>query len=186
MTKELPLNDGWEYQKEPGPGFFAGEAAETETVRLPHTGTVLPYNYSDERAYQYIAGYRKHLRLPALQDGRRLFITFDGAAQQTRLQFNGVTLLTHACGYTAFSAELTKLAEEGENLLSLEVDSRETLPIPPFGNEIDYLTYQGLYRGCRLTLTGPSFVADTFVRTKGDTAFAELITVGNAASSACR
>ena len=181
MTKELPLNDGWEYRKEPDTLFLCGGEAETETVRLPHTGTLLPYNYTDERAYQYRAGYRKTLPLPALDGGRRLFVTFDGAAQQSRLLLNGETLLVHACGYTAFTAELTKGIRAGENTLALELESRESLDIPPFGNEIDYLTYQGVYRGCRLTLTGPTFLADVFVRTKANRLTAELTSVGKAA-----
>jgi len=177
MTHSMPLNDGWEYLREPSPDFFEG-AGEGTWVRLPHTGTILPFNYTEERDYQYLSGYRKHLRLPALTGGRRLFVTFDGAAQRSRLIFNGVTLLTHACGYTGFTAELSALAREGDNLLALELDSREELNQPPFGNEIDYLTYQGIYRGCRLSLTGPSFLADVFVHTRGSTLTAELAAVG--------
>ena len=179
MTHSIPLNESWEFVKEPTPAFFEGEGAG-ETVRLPHTGTLLPYNYSEERDYQYLSGYRKKLRLPPLGEGRRLFVTFDGAAQRSRLIFNGVTLLTHACGYTAFTAELTALAAEGENVLALELDSREQLDQPPFGNEIDYLTYQGIYRGCRLSLTGPEFLADVFVHTEGTALFAEVADVGSA------
>ena len=180
MTNRMPLNEGWEYIREPAPSFFTGGEADTEKVRLPHTDTVLPFNYTEEKEYQYVSGYRKGLRLPALTGGRRLFAAFEGAAQQTRLFFNGETLLTHACGYTGFAAELTALAREGENLLALEVDSRETLDQPPFGNVIDYLTYQGLYRGCRLIVTGADFLADVFATTKGDAVCVETVSVGDA------
>ncbi len=181
MTRSTPLNDGWEFLREPGEDFFTGGEAAAETVRLPHTGTLLPFNYSEELDYQYVSGYRKLLRLPPLAGGRRLFVRFDGAAQRSRLYFNGTPLLEHACGYTAFTAELTDLAKEGDNLLALELDSRESLDQPPFGNEIDYLTYQGVYRGCRLILTGPSFLADLFVHAGGERAAAELIYAGEAA-----
>ena len=179
MTRSISLNDGWEFMKEPGDGFLQGAEAAAETVRLPHTGTLLPYNYSEELDYQYISGYRKALRLPPLTGGRRLFVQFDGAAQQSVLYFNGKPLLTHRCGYTAFTAELTAHVLEGENLLALELDSRESLDQPPFGNEIDYLTYQGVYRGCRLILTGPSFLADLFVHTHGEIAYADFAEVGS-------
>jgi len=178
MPQSIALNDGWEFMRQPTPAFFKGEAAETRSVRLPHTGTVLPFNYALEESYQYISGYRKKLRLPALHGGRRLFISFEGAAQRSRLSFNGVTVLTHDCGYTGFTAELTAAAREGENLLALELDSREELDQPPFGNVIDYLTYQGIYRGCKLILTGPSFLCDVFVRTRGTTAYADIVSVG--------
>ena len=180
MTRSTPLNDGWEFMKAPTETFFQGGEAAAEAVRLPHTGAILPYNYTEELDYQFLAGYRKRLRLPPLEGGRRLFVQFDGAAQRSRLLFNGEVLLEHGCGYTAFTAELTAHAREGENLLALELDSRESLDQPPFGNEIDYLTYQGVYRGCRLILAGPSFLADLFVHTEGETAVAELVDVGSA------
>ncbi len=181
MSRSISLNDGWEFLREPDEAFFRGGEAPCETVRLPHTGTLLPYNYSEELDYQYVSGYRKKLRLPALHEGRRLFIHFEGAAQRSRLLFNGEPLLEHDCGYTGFTAELTEHVREGENLLALELDSRESLDQPPFGNEIDYLTYQGIYRGCRLILTERTFLADLFVHTKGDEACAELIAVGEPA-----
>ena len=179
MTRSIPLNDGWEFMKEPTEAFLRGEEALAEAVRLPHTGTLLPYNYTEELTYQYVSGYRRKLTLPPLAGGRRLFVHFDGAAQHSRLLFNGATLLEHPCGYTGFTAELTAHAREGDNLLALVLDSREDLDQPPFGNEIDYLTYQGVYRGCRLTLTGASFLADLFVHTRGETAGVELAEVGS-------
>ncbi len=178
MPQSAALNDGWEFMKQPPPAFFTGEDCGAEAVRLPHTGTLLPYNYTDETSYQYVSGYRKKLRLPPIPEGRRLFVTFDGAAQRSRLMLNGVTLLTHSCGYTGFTAELTAAAREGENLLALELDSREEQDLPPFGNVIDYLTYQGVYRGCRLTLTGPAFFSDVFVHTSGTALTAEIAAVG--------
>ena len=186
MTKQMALNEGWEYVREPEASFFTGGEASTETVRLPHTGTVLPFNYTEEKDYQYVSGYRKELRLPALMGGRRLFAAFEGAAQRTRIVFNGETLVTHACGYTGFAAELTALAREGENLLALEVDSGEETDQPPFGNVIDYLTYQGVYRGCRLILTGEDFLADVFASTKGETVSVEAAAVGTAARAVLR
>lgn len=33
-----------------------------------------------------------------------------------------------------------------KNILTIRVDSRENLNIPPFGFVVDYMTYGGLYR----------------------------------------
>jgi len=183
MTRELPLNNGWEYTGNPVHGFYTGEEMDAESVCLPHTGTVLPYNYTNEDAYQYVSGYRHRLELPPLMGGRRLFVRFSGAAQHSVLYLNGVPLLTHSCGYTAFTAELTSGVQTGENWLGLELDSRETLDQPPFGNEIDYLTYQGLYRGCTLIITGPSFIADAFLHTRSEHAYVDLYSVGFASTA---
>jgi hypothetical protein len=80
-----------------------------------------------------------------------------------RSLFHGQKLAEHRCGYTAFTAELTGFAHEGENLIALRLDSRESLDQPPFGGLIDYLTYSGLYRGCCIEITNRRFIADAFV-----------------------
>ena len=54
MTKQMALNEGWEYVREPEASFFTGGEAAAETVRLPHTGTVLPFNFTEEKDYQYV------------------------------------------------------------------------------------------------------------------------------------
>jgi beta-galactosidase len=47
-------------------------------------------------------------------------------------------------GYTPFSFELTPhLNWRGDNVLAVEVDSTERKDIPPFGGDIDYLTFGG-------------------------------------------
>ena len=179
MPKYTTFNENWDYMPNPPEAFFEGsEAVSVQSVRLPHTGTPLPWNYTDETTYQYEAGYRTKLMLPALGT-RRLFFRCFGAAQQARLQWNGSTLCLHQCGYTAFSAELTQQAKEGGNLLSLLIDSRESLNQPPFGNQVDYLCYQGLYRGCELMLTGDSFIADAFFHSKGKLLTADIWVAGN-------
>ena len=63
MTRSIPLNDGWEFAREPAEAFFLGGEAETESVRLPHTGTLLPYNYSEELDYQYMVQQILNLEL---------------------------------------------------------------------------------------------------------------------------
>ncbi len=165
MIRRIDLNDGWEYLAEYEEGFMSGGEARTplETVRLPHGGPLLPFNYADETAYQKVSCYRRRLHLPKLAEGTRLFVTFGGAAHRADLYFNGQKLAEHRCGYTAFTAELTGFAHEGENLIALRLDSRESLDQPPFGGLIDYLTYSGLYRGCCIEITNRRFIADAFV-----------------------
>ena len=54
---------------------------------------------------------------------------------------------------------------EGENLLTVQLDTREDPAIPPFGFVIDYLTYGGLYREVWLEATAESRPTDLFVYT---------------------
>jgi beta-galactosidase len=67
--------------------------------------------------------------------------------------------------YTPFSFELTKhLDGGGRNLLAVEVDSTERADIPPFGNEIDYLTFGGIYREVALRIVPQTFLENVHAR----------------------
>jgi beta-galactosidase len=48
----------------------------------------------------------------------------------------------------------------------VDVDSTERPDIPPFGYEIDYLTFGGIYREVGLRIVPESFIENIFVRTK--------------------
>ena len=85
--------------------------------------------------------------MPPVQAAPRLFVRFDGAAHQAVVRVNGRVAGQHRGGYTGFAVEITDLVDrEGENLLTVQLDTREDPAIPPFGFVIDYLTYGGLYR----------------------------------------
>jgi beta-galactosidase len=80
---------------------------------------------------------------------------------------NGVRLGEYKGGFTPFSFELTQHVDlESENVLAVEVDSRERPDIPPFGDEVDYLTFGGIYREVSLRIVSPTFVENIFAQPK--------------------
>ena len=173
---KLHFNDGWYFTEtytDELPGFDAGRAKELTPVRLPHTVKELPLNYLNEQDYQMVSGYLHPLDVPADWSGKRVLLHFGAAAQEATVYCNGVEILRHRCGYTAFTAELTEyLNFGGENMICVRLDSRETLDQPPFGNVIDYLTYGGIYRAVTLEVTEASRISDLFIHAKhtGETA----------------
>ena len=156
MERILQKLDGiWEYrgldETEPNAAF--------EEIRLPHTVRVLPYNCFDERSYQTRGIYRKRLYLPSEWAGRRLRLRFEGVMAEAAVFLNGSRVGGHRGGYTPFEVDITGQARiGGENLLTVEVDSRELPGIPPFGGQLDYLTYGGIYREVFLLATDPVFI----------------------------
>src|SRR5581483_1483784 len=78
---------------------------------------------------------------------------------------NGHRLGEYRGGYTPFSFELTPHVRwGGENVLAVEVDSRERPDTPPFGGRIDYLTFGGIYRDVRLRAVPEPFIENVFAR----------------------
>lgn len=169
--KRYPLNDGWYFTEQFTRQLTTLEKPEPELmpVRLPHTVKLLPFNDFSEQAYQMVSGYLRFLVPPESWRGQRVRVVFEGAAHQARVYLNGQLLAQHACGYTAFTVDLTDhLHWQGANNLTVELDSWENLDVPPFGNVIDYLTYGGLYREVFLEVGGPALIEDLCVRADMD------------------
>ena len=163
--KRIYINDGWRFHREAENGA-RGAAGREEAVRLPHANTLLPYNYTAAEEYQFVSIYERTLIAPLSWSGMRVLLTFEGAAHRAEVFLNGKGIAAHACGYTAFTVELTDLLRlGGENGLLVRLDSRESLDQPPFGGRIDYLTYGGLYGEAYLELAGEAFIADVFAAT---------------------
>ena len=173
------INNDWEYIDQWSDAFIIDGSAD-KVVRLPHTVQELPLHYANSESYQKVVGYRKRLSFDPSLKGRRHFIRFDGSAHESTVYFNGKQMYVHACGYTAFTVELTDdIRFDTENLLVVKVDSRESLNTPPFGFVIDYLTYGGIYRDVWLYDKPTYFIKDVFVMTKSlDTVTVSIQTEG--------
>ena len=66
--------------------------------------------------------------------GRTVLLTFGAVAHDATVFCNGRRLFHHACGYTAFTVDLTSALHLGQkNVVAVRCDSREDLNIPPFG-----------------------------------------------------
>ena len=170
MTEKIWLNDGWEFTEAWTEEFGRGAPCPAAaSVRLPHTCRETPYDYFDESIYQMVCGYRRRLSVPADWAGKRVFLTLGAAGHRAEIYADGKRLSEHRCGYTAFTTELTDALTPGEEtVLSVRVDSRESLDQPPFGHVIDYMTYGGLYREAWLEVRGPAYIADVFLMPEAD------------------
>lgn len=159
--------EDWEFTRHWTEAFGKGlPVPKQQAVRLPHTCREVPLHYATPADYEMVCGYRKRFRVPPVQAAPRLFVRFDGAAHQAVVRVNGRVAGQHRGGYTGFAVEITDLVDrEGENLLTVQLDTREDPTIPPFGFVIDYLTYGGLYREVWLEATAESRLTDLFVYT---------------------
>lgn len=173
--ERVSLNNQWKYSKEFVKEMLSVSFDEQamEEVRIPHTNQVLPYNYFDEKDYQFVSAYRKTLDIKSEWKEKRIFITFEGIGHIAEVYINGTLAATHSGGYTSFQVEVSKFLKFGteqgevtENTLAVVVDSRESSNIPPFGNVIDYLTYGGIYREVYLDIKEQTFLEDVYVVSK--------------------
>ena len=169
IRKRIYINDDWLFIHGFSEDMRRSDYKENgmEKVRLPHTNTVLDYNFCNEKDYQEVCCYRRHIPVDKSWKDKRVFITFEGAAHVACVYVNGEKAAEHRCGYTAFTVELTDFTEGSKELLiTVMLDTRETSNVPPFGKVIDYMTYGGIYRDVYLEVTDKAYVRDMYAANK--------------------
>ena len=152
MQTLAAFNAGWTFHDHDDQRL-AAEKVDGTVVRLPHNAVDLPLRYPDETSYQRGFCYQNTVTFVPEFEGRRVSLVFDGAMADSRVFLNGRLVASHLDGYTPFEADLTGGLLKGDNLVSVFVDGSENPAIPPFGGQIDYLTYAGIYRDVWLKLS---------------------------------
>jgi beta-galactosidase len=161
----LPLNRNWRFK----PAFTKGselpgfDDSSFHTVVLPHTNATVPWHNFSDKDYEFVSTYRRSFRMPRQAKGMRVFIDFEAAMTASTVWINGHLLGEYKGGFTPFSFELTEHLQP-LNVLVVRLDSTERPDIPPFGNEIDYLTFGGIYREVSLRIVPPTYIDNLFAR----------------------
>jgi len=165
----MPLNRDWRFSSKLPDGFEGGgfDDSSFEKVVIPHTNKRLPWHGFDEKSYEFVSAYRRHFKLPPEAKGKHVFVDFEGAMTASMVWINGQKLGEYKGGYTPFYFELTPhLDWDGDNVLAVALDSTERADIPPFGYEIDYLTFGGIYREVSLRIVPATFIENIFAKPK--------------------
>ena len=165
----LPINRKWRFRSTASAAARERDFDDSQfaNVTVPHTNLRVPWHSFDEKSYEFVSVYRRRFRLPAEARGRRVFVDFEGVMTASTVWLNGVLLGEYKGGFTPFSFELTPHVDfDRENVLAVEVDSSERPDIPPFGNEVDYLTFGGIYREVSLRIVSPTYIENIFAQPK--------------------
>ena len=161
------LNRNWLFGGKARAGMSAAafDDAAWQKITLPHTNVRLPWHSFDESAFQYVSAYRRHFHALPEWQGKRVFLDFDGAMAAAKVAVNGHSFEEFRGGYTPFSFELTPHLKYGaDNVVAVELDSTERPDIPPFGGNIDYLTFGGIYRDVRLRVVPQTFIDNVYAK----------------------
>ena len=165
----LFINRNWRYKpsKVAGAEAPAFDDSSFERIVIPHTNVKMPWHNFDDKMYEFVSTYRRRFKYPAAAKGKRVFVDFEGAMTASTVFINGHNLGEYKGGFTPFSFELTKyLKTDGENVLVVHLDSTERSDIPPFGYEIDYMTFGGIYREVSLRIVSPTYIDNIHAATK--------------------
>ena len=157
-----PFNDGWQFRR-------ATDSTARE-ITVPHT-----WNAEDMqvRAGDFYAGegiYTKTFTLPeAMQQGKRVFLRFEGVGQVAEVSVNGQFAGRHEGGYSAFAFDITSLLNKdrsAENRLTVTADNAARRDVIPVNHSL-FGVYGGIYRPVWLVATDSVAVATTDHASKG-------------------
>ena len=165
--RAYPLNRNWLFGGKTragasAPGF---DDSAWKKITLPHSNARLPWHSFDEKEFQYVSAYRRHFRALPEWKGKRVFLDFAGAMTASTVTVNGHRFDEYKGGYTPFSFEIGPHLKYGEdNVIAVELDSTERSDIPPFGGDIDYLTFGGIYRDVHLRVVPGTFIENAYAK----------------------
>lgn len=168
MIKQIEMLNDWIFYDNLTDTYSYGETlSEGVSVHLPHTNEELPYSYFDEKRFQKVTGYKKIFKTPQCHGNQVVKVRFEGVMTYAKVYLNDAYLGEHKGGYTPFEFVVTELLKDGDedNTLFIIVDSRERDDIPPFGGQIDYLTYGGIYREVTLDIYQETHIENVKIET---------------------
>ena len=153
-----------------GPYSVKFDDGTWQNVRVPHDWvTTLPYAREASHSHGYktvgwrypetsVGWYRKVLNIPAEDEGRRLYLQFDGIFRHAQVWFNGFWMGEEPSGYATQVYDVTEYVNYGgDNLICVRADASL--------EEGWFYEGAGIYRDVWLIKTSPVCVAPfgTFV-----------------------
>ena len=154
------LNDDWQF-------FYKHDMSSdnARVVSLPHTWN-LDALAGQGTYLQTTANYSRSIFVPSEWSGKRLFIKFHGVQTIADLFVNGHHVGEHRGGWTAFTFEITKHIEYGQNnSLVVVVNNAYQNDVLPTSS--DENLYGGIYRDVELIVTEPTTISPLQYGTDG-------------------
>jgi len=151
-AKIISLNDQWQFSKD-AQGTIGAVSATTlswQTVNLPHTWNADDV-MDDETGYYRGAGWykRKLMINPSFKD-KELFISFNGASQETEVYINNQLAGKHIGGYSKFIIPISKFLNYQDDTIKVKVNNKFNEDIAPL--TADFTFFGGIYRNVNLVV----------------------------------
>ena len=125
----------------------------------------LPYAWNEDAAFKVaihdlpngIAWYRKHFKLPATSDNKKIFLEFEGVRQAAQVWINGQKAGLFENGISAFGIDITPYIKQGQdNVITIRTDNSWTYKEVATGTSFQwndknfYANYGGIGRNVKL------------------------------------
>ena len=131
------LNFQWQFIPDYKDEYLNKLPNSSQTINIPHCTKEVPYNYFNEKDYQFVSTYQKLFDVDEDIKDKTAILVFDGYMLKARIYLNGHDLGEHLSGWVKVELDVTDYIKQKENKLLVILDSREDPQIPPFGYAVD-------------------------------------------------
>ncbi|GAA4770757.1 beta-glucuronidase [Stakelama sediminis] len=150
-------------EKRDGNALFEQDPARSPIVTLPSSWLT---QSPEMRHYVGLVWYQRHFTAHK-RPGKRVFLRFGAANYAAHVYLNGKHVGEHRGGFTPFAFDVTKLLHDGDNQITVGVDSQRTdQDIPP--PVTDWETYGGITRAITLIAVPDTYIDDAWIRLTHD------------------
>lgn len=180
VREKLNFNQGWKFKRSYvedaiSPEYNMEELKKWENVDLPHTVRVESYlNSGQGKTYQGDAMYIKHFPLSEREQGKKLYLEFEGAMGVSDVWVNGTHMDTKLAsktgkntmygGYLPFILDITEIVKyDGtDNTVTVHVDNSDYADVPPGkpAKDLDFTYFGGIYRDVWLEVCEPVHITN--------------------------
>jgi beta-galactosidase len=134
--QKLNFNLNWKFIKQDVPGADAPAFDDStwSTISTPHTyndtdtfNKIISHGGGQAGAYSGLAWYRKHFKLPADDQGKKIVIEFEGMRQAATFFLNGKKVGLFENGVTAYGLDISDAVHTGDqdNVLAVQLTNSD-------------------------------------------------------------
>ena len=158
------INFDWNFINDYKEEYLNKLPNSSKKVNIPHCAKEVPYNYFNEKDYQFISTYEKFFDLEESINDRVVKLVFDGYMLKAKIYLNDQFLGEYISGWVKVELDVSKVVKQKGNRLVVVLDSREDSTIPPFGYAVDYLTFSGIYREVSIEIHPKTYLENIFIK----------------------
>ena len=161
---KFDLNFDWQFVNNYNQEYINKFPENFEMVDLPHCIRRIPSTNFVEDIYKATVTYRKFFNLESFNDKNQyVFIDFYGFMNQAEIYLNGKSVGKYFSMWRKVSVDITKYVKQKDNELIVVVDSNEDLRYPPFGGQMKYLNFAGLYKRVTIRVVPKIYIEKSLV-----------------------
>ena len=166
----IPLDGTWRFlprlgdRGEGGRHRYESPEALLGTWREIEVPSCYQQVFEDLEYFEGVTWYSRKFQFEADPETVYAQLVFEGVNYRCRVYLNGTVLGDHEGGYTSFVMPVRDALAQGDNTLTLRVDSRRHLLRLP--GDVGWFNYGGIYRPVRLEVFPQVRLSEVAVHTK--------------------